>query len=205
MTAPPPIAPRNIHSASASDAEARVDATGFTPLPEIPAEKPRGRHDRPQSSRTATPEQAQGANRTRSARRLTQSVQTARARAQQRRTAASSSPHSRHTPVTPQPETSFPGAKRLDDDHLPLSTKLVLGAACVVGVALVFYLGRSVYRYASRSIMEPSAPVPQSKFARARMPKKAVVTDKDAAKLTRDIRDRIVTNMHRAVKVQEER
>lgn len=98
----------------------------------------------------------------------------------------------------------FPGAKRLDDDRVPLSTKLVLGTACVVGVALVFYLGRSAYRYAAANMREPTPPIPVSKFARARMPKKAVVTDKEAAKIARDIRDRIVTNMRSAVQTGEE-
>jgi hypothetical protein len=200
MSRPPPIVPRHAHSATLSDAEARADDTGFAPLPEIPpTEEPRTRHDRYPSSRTFTPDNGQAnSNRTRSARRPTQSVQTARARAQQRRHAASSSPHSRKTPVGPQPEF-FPGAKRLDDDRVPLSTKLILGAAGVVGVTLLFYFGRLIYRYVSVSIMEASPPVSTSKFARARMPKKTVVTDKDAAKIAREIRDRIVGNMQSAM------
>ena len=201
MTSPPPIAPRPVHSASASDADTRAGDMGFTPVSHIPTETPQRRHDRQPSSRTATPKQTHGATnntRTRSSRRPTQSVQTAHARAQQRRTAASSSPHSRGTPVTQQPDF-FPGAKRLDDDRVPLSTKLVLGTACVVGVALVFYFGRSIYRYASVNIMDPGPPVPTSKFARARTPKTAVVTDKEAAKIVREIRDRIVGNMQNSI------
>ncbi|KPA82438.1 hypothetical protein ABB37_03505 [Leptomonas pyrrhocoris] len=197
MATAPPIAPRHLHPFGALDAEAPAEKIEFMPEgPEAPAEASRRRHDHHQPSRTATtPEPAHATNnRTRSARRPTQSVQTARARAQQRRHAVSTSPHARETPVSPLPEY-FPGAKRLDDDRVPLSTKFVLGTACVVGVAVVLYLGCSIYRYASVSVRETSTPAPTSRFAWARAPKTTVVSDKDAARVAREIRDRIVRNM----------
>ncbi|KPI86735.1 hypothetical protein ABL78_4205 [Leptomonas seymouri] len=204
--ATPPIVPHRLHRNRADDvgdAEAHAPETGFIPMPEIPAEVPHKCPSQHQSAPTTMPAQTQAGNmRTRSARRPTQSVQTARARAQQRRRAVSSSPQPRRSPATPQPDF-FPGAKRLDDDRVPLSTKLVLGAACVVGVALVGYLARSIYRYASVDLMGASTPVPASKFARERMPKAAVVTDKAAAKIAREIRDRIVSNMQSAVQTKE--
>lgn len=173
--------------------------TGFIPLPELPQDEQLPKRKPPLHLPSERPK-AQSAGqsrdqqpRTRSSRRPTQSVQTARARAQQRRHASSQSPHGRSETTSPRPDF-FPGAKRLDEG-VPLSTKLLIGAGLLVGVSLIMYFVRSVIRPSSLDFVEVHHASTKSVDAPLPTPQMKSVTDAEALEAVLDIRRRIVENM----------
>lgn len=144
---PPPLAPRAHPTTAADDGHS---GDGFSPRPETAAWRNRATASASGSAtakRTTSPQRPQSEQRRRpqsSRRPPTQSVQTARERAQQRRTAASMSPGRGMGRAAAEGVPRFPGAKKIEDDGVSLGTKLMIGAGLLTGAVTIFLLVRVV-------------------------------------------------------------